>query len=306
MPMGDTIVCYLAQVDLPQGIQSFLERVAERPWVALAELILIGSIVYTVLRFLRGTRGARLIRAVLIILGVSFAVVWLLAERFNLERINVLYPYFILGVFLISLVAFQIELRRILLRLGQGGWLQRWLRSTDVAVDPIVTAVGRLAKKKIGALIAIERATELGAVVESGVRLDATVSTELLETIFWPGTVLHDLGVIISQGRIVAAGCQFPLVESGDVDRSLGSRHRAALGISHEVDAVVIVVSEETGTISVATQGRLRRALTAETLRDVLHKEFATQTPPAAPRGETAKPLPSTQKATPDGTGQAA
>ena len=306
MPMGDTIVCCIAQVDLPQGIQSFLERVTERPWVALAELILIGSIVYAVLRFLRGTRGARLVRAVLIILGVSFAVVWLLAERFDLERINVLYPYFILGVFLISLVAFQIELRRILLRLGQGGWLQRWLRSTDVAVDPIVAAVGRLAKKKIGALIAIERTAELGAVVESGIRLDAVVSAELLETIFWPGTVLHDLGVIISQGRVVAAGCQFPLVESGDVDRSLGSRHRAALGMSHEVDAVVIVVSEETGTISVATQGRLRRALTVDALRDVLHKEFATQTPPAAPRGEIAKPLHPTQEASPDGTGQAA
>lgn len=295
-----------AQVDLTEGIRSFVERVAERPWVALTELILIAGVVYATLRFLRGTRGARLVRAVLIILGVSFAIVWLVAERFALERINVLYPYFILGVFLISLVAFQIELRRILLRLGQGGWLQRWLRSSDLAVDPIITAVGRLSKKKIGALIAIERSTELGAVTETGVRLDATVSTELLETIFWPGTVLHDLGVIISQGRIVAAGCQFPLAESGDVDRSLGSRHRAALGMSQEVDAVVIVVSEETGTISIATQGRLRRALSVEMLRTVLQKEFTPQSATAgSPKGATAT-VPSAQKAATDGTGQAA
>lgn len=306
MPMESPVASYLAQVDLTEGIQSFFERVAERPWVALVELILIGSVVYAILRFLRGTRGARLVRAVLIILGVSFAIAWLVAERFALERINVLYPYFILGVFLISLVAFQTELRRILLRLGQGGWLQRWLRSADVAIDPIVTAVGRLSKKRIGALIAIERSTELGAVTETGVRLDAVVSTELLETIFWPGTVLHDLGVIISQGRIVAAGCQFPLVESGDVDRSLGSRHRAALGMSHEADAVVIVVSEETGTISVAAQGRLRRALSVETLRSVLREEFAPQSPPAASLKENAGALSSTQKAATDGTGQAA
>jgi diadenylate cyclase len=302
IPMRTSVSNFLAQVDLTEGIRSFFERVAERPWVALVELLLIGSVVYAILRFLRGTRGARLIRAVLIILGVSFAVVWLVAERFALERINVLYPYFILGVFLISLVAFQTELRRILLRLGQGGWLQRWLRSTDVAIDPIVTAVGRLAKKRVGALIAIERTTELGAVTESGVRLDAMVSTELLETIFWPGTVLHDLGVIISQGRIVAAGCQFPLVESGDVDRSLGSRHRAALGMSHEADAVVIVVSEETGTISVAVQGRLRRALTVETLRSVLKAEFAPQTAVTGSPKDTSEPLPSAQKAATDGT----
>ncbi|MGD2109417.1 MAG: diadenylate cyclase CdaA [Phycisphaerae bacterium] len=307
MPLRSTVISCLAQLDLRQGLQSFVGRVAERPWVALIELLVIGSVVYAVLRFLRGTRGARLVRAVLIILGVSFALVSLVAERFAFERINVLYPYFILGVFLVSLVAFQLELRRILLRLGQGGWLQRWLRTPDVALEPIVTAVGRLSKKKVGALIAIERSTELGAVTETGVRLDAIVTAELLETIFWPGTVLHDLGVIINQGRVVAAGCQFPLAESGDVDRSLGSRHRAALGMSQEVDAVVIVVSEETGTISVATQGRLRRALSADSLREVLLKEFIPQTtaegsPDDSPKTTT----PPVKKARTDGTGQAA
>ena len=261
------IAVHLAQIDLFSGVQSFLERVAERPWAAIIELLLIGTVVYAVLRFLQGTRGARLVRAVLTILGVSFAIAWLIAERFEFERINVLYPYFILGVFLVSLVAFQAELRRMLLRLGQGGWLQRWLKSPDEVIDPVVTAVERLSKKKIGTLIAIERSTEMGAVTGTGVRLDAVVSAELLETIFWPGTALHDLGAVVHQGRIVAAGCQFPLAESGDVDRSLGSRHRAALGLSEESDAVVVVVSEETQAISLAVEGKMERNITPQDLR---------------------------------------
>lgn len=279
----------LAAGDLSRTIGSFLERVADRPWVTAVEMLLIGAVVYTVLRFLQGTRGARLVRAVLIILAVSFAVVRLIAKRYEFERINELYPYFILGVFLISLVAFQTELRRMLLRLGEGGWMQSWSKSSAKVVEPIVLAVERLSKKKIGALIAIERTVEVGALTESGVRLDAVVSAELLETIFWPGTALHDMGVIIHLGRISAAGCQFPLAESGEVDRSLGSRHRAAIGMSQEADAIVIVVSEETGTISIATRGRLRRALTLDSLRDVLLKELVPKKPPKTLAPKTAR-----------------
>ena len=295
-----------AQFELWQGVRSFFERVADRPWVGLVELLLIGSVVYAVLRFFQGTRGARLVRAVLTILAVSFAAVWLIAEKLESERIKVLYPYFILGVFLVSLVAFQTELRRFLLRLGEGGWLQRWMKSSQSVIDPVVAAVERLSKKKIGALIAIARSPEMEPLTESGVHLDAVVSTELLETIFWPGTALHDLGVIVYQRRIVAAGCQFPLAESGDVDRSLGSRHRAAIGMSQEADAVVIVVSEETGTISVASRGRLRRAFTADTLRDALVKELSVE---PAKRTHT-KPAPVSSgpvgELQHDGTGQAA
>jgi diadenylate cyclase len=263
--------------EILREFHSFSDRVVDRPFVTLIELLLIGIVVYGVLRFLHGTRGARLVRAVLTILAVSFAVVRLVAERFEFERINVLYPYFILAVFLVSLMAFQTEIRRFLLRLGEGGWLQRLIGTQGQVIDPIVTAVERLARKKIGALIAVERVTELGAVVESGVRLDALVTTELLETIFWPGTPLHDLGVLIRRDRVIAAGCQFPLTESGDVDRSLGSRHRAAVGMSHEADAVVIIVSEETGAISVAIRGKLRRALTIDALRDAMRKELSPE-----------------------------
>ena len=295
-----------AQLDLFPGVHSLFERVVERPWVALIELLLIGAVVYLVLRFLQGTRGARLVRAVLTILVLSFAIVWLIAEKLESERIKVLYPYFILGVFLVSLVAFQNELRRFLLRLGEGRWLERWTKGSTHAIEPIVAAVERLSKKKIGALIAVERTGEVGALTESGIRLDAVVSTELLETIFWPGTALHDLGVIIHQQRIIAAGCQFPLAESGEVDRSLGSRHRAAIGMSQEADAVVIVVSEETGTVSVAVRGRLRRALQADTLRSTLVRELTAKL--AKPPPVKAKPAspPTPKEARRDGKGQAA
>ncbi len=299
----------LLQID-PARIWSFLERIAERPWVVAIECLLIGSVVYTILRFLHGTRGARLVRALLTILAVSFAVMWLIAERYEFDRINVLYPYFILGVFLVFLVAFQTELRRMLLRLGQGGWMQRWFRTATTVIDPIVVAVERLGKKKIGALIALERSAEAGPVIETGVMLDAVVTAELLETIFWPGSVLHDLGVIIRQDRIIAAGCQFPLTESGEVDRSLGSRHRAAIGLSQEVDAVVLVVSEETGTVSVAIGGRLRRAVTPEALHALLTKELMVTVQQKGRRAsDNSKVSPSPkydEKVTSDGTGQAA
>ena len=265
----------LATSDLFQPIVTFLDRVGDRPWITLIEMLLIGAVVYAALRFLQGTRGARLGRAVFILLAVSFAVVRLLAKRYELDRINELYPYFVTAIFLVSLVAFQTELRRMLLRLGEAGFFKYWSREAVEIIDPIVTAVERLSKKKVGALIAIERNIEVGGLVESGIALDATVSAELIDTIFWPGTPLHDLGMIIQQGRISAAGCQFPLAESGDVDRALGSRHRAGLGMSQDSDAVVIIVSEETGTISVALQGRLRRALSPASLRDLLVKELA-------------------------------
>jgi len=295
-----------AQTDLVQSLQSLLETLGDRPWLAIIELALIGSVIYTILRFFHGTRGARLMRGVFSILAVSFAVVWLLAEKLESERIKVLYPYFMLGVFLVSLVAFQSELRRILLRLGEGRWLRRWFHAPLPSIEPMVQAVERLSKMKIGALIAVDRTGEVGALIETGVRLDAQVSAELLETIFWPGTALHDLGVIVHADRIIAAGCQFPLAESGELDRSLGSRHRAALGMSQEAEAVVIVVSEETGSISVALRGRMRRSMTPDALRTVLKEELQSGAAPRPPTPSVQPAPAATLKAQTDGTSQVA
>jgi len=240
----------------------------------LIELLVIAPVVYIALYFLQGTRGARLLQGIGIVLIAGFLVVEVLANRLGLERLSTLYSPFMIAVLLTTLVVFQPELRRGFMRLGETSWLRRWMKTEHSLIDPVVASAAQLSKNKIGALIAIERDVGIGAVTETGVLLDARLSADLLNAIFWPNAPLHDMGVIIREGRIAAAGCQFPLAESEALDRSLGSRHRAAVGLSLESDAFVIVVSEETGGISVATRGQLDRGLSVEALRVRLVKEF--------------------------------
>lgn len=275
----------LADVSLHERLARFLSRFSTsfyNPWAVAVEWLLIGSVVYFTLRFLRGTRGERVFRAILTILTVSFLLVQLVAHQLQLDRISYLYPYFLQAVFLISLVAFQHELRRLLIRLGETIWFGSRRRESERLVDELVEACAKFSSGKIGALIAIERTTQIGAVVDAGVPLDAIVTADLLETIFWPGTPLHDLGVVVRQGRVVAASCQFPLAESGETERSLGSRHRAALGLSQESDTLVLVVSEETGIISIAAHGRFIRGFTPETLKRFLHRILVRGKEPAS------------------------
>ncbi len=245
---------------------------AYNPWVMLIEALLIGVVVYCTLRFLQGTRGARLMRGIGVVVVASFVVVRILAERFGWERIEFLYQYFVLAVFLITLVVFQPELRRGLMRIGERLWFTSMYRLPDKVIEPLLLSVSALSKKHIGAIIAIERVSGLGAIIETGVRLDARLSADLLNTIFWPGSALHDMGVMIRHDRIVAAGCQFPLAEAVDLERGLGSRHRAAVGLSEDSDAIVVVVSEESGAISLACDGELHRALSPEDLRTMLYE----------------------------------
>ena len=279
-------------------------------WGVAVELALIGAVVYAALRFLQGTRGARLLKSVGIILVTSFLVVRVVAEKLHLDRVIFLYPYFFGGVILTALIAFQPEIRRGLIRLGGARWLRFWTTASDPTVEPVVTVVSRLSQKKIGALIALQRSVGLDAIVESGVRIDAEVTSELLETIFWPGTVLHDMGVILQHGRIAAAACQFPIAESGDLALSLGSRHRAALGLSQESDALVIIVSEETGTISVAVHGQLHRHLTPDALKTMIlgtldaTGQSAVESPSAKETKETARSTDGQAAATPGGEPQ--
>lgn len=265
------------------------------PLVVLIELLLIGSVVYVTLRFLQGTRGARLMRGIGVVVVFGFLVLRLVAQVFHWERIEFLYQYFVGALFLITLVVFQPELRRGFMRIGERLWFSRMRRTPNKVIDPVVTAAAALSKKHIGALIAIERVSGHAGIVESGVILDARLSPELLSTIFWPGSALHDMGVIIRDEVILAAACQFPLAESGDLDRSLGSRHRAALGLSQESDAVVVVVSEETGAISVAHDGRLERGLTPDELRARLHELLVVQA--ASPPPPSSPPAPAEQPA---------
>ncbi|MFQ5430251.1 MAG: diadenylate cyclase CdaA [Phycisphaerae bacterium] len=258
--------------------RTLTDVISRAAWSDLVELVLIGAVVYAVMRFLRGTRGARLLRGFILLLAGGTLLLYSLAKVFDLGRIQVLYPIFVPALFLVALVAFQPELRRALIRLGAATWFVESSREMDRVIDAVVEATTYLSKNKIGAIIAFERAAELGALAESGVPLDAEVSKELLTTIFWPGSALHDMGVLISQGRAAAAAIQFPLTDSEDVDPTLGSRHRAAVGLSQESDAIVLVVSEETGAVSIVKDGVMQRKLTPEALRRILRTELGRPT----------------------------
>ena len=194
----------------------------------------------------------------------------MLDAQFELARIEFLYDKFLSFASFAIVVVFQPELRRALLRLGETRLFRGWSQQINEEIEALVESAAFLSRRKIGALIAIEREVGLGGIAESGTRLNADLTSELLNTIFWPNSPLHDLGVIISQGRVAYAGVQFPLAESGDLERELGSRHRAAVGMSQESDAVVLVVSEETGDVSIAERGQLIRKLTPEGLRGLL------------------------------------
>jgi diadenylate cyclase len=245
---------------------SFLHSLRAYPWWQIAiELLIIGAVVYWVMRFLRGTRGARLLRGIAVVLIILF-----LATTLGLDRIDFLYGKF-LGIASIAvIVVFQPELRRALMRLGETRLFRTWTSQVHEEIEELVEAAAFCSKRKIGALIAIEREVGLGGIADSGTRINADLSAALLNTIFWPNSPLHDLGVVVSQGKIAFAGVQFPLAEEGTLERELGSRHRAAVGLSNESDAVVLVVSEETGDVSIAERGVLMRKLTPDALRGLL------------------------------------
>ena len=243
-------------------------------WKDGLELALIGGVVYLVYRSLRGTRGARLVRGFVFLLLIIFVGVRLVSDYLHLERVQYLYDKLLLVMVGFALIVFQPELRRSLMRLGQNPLFRLFLKEGASAfVERIVRAAATLSRNKVGGIIAVERDVRLGTLIESGMPLDAQLTSDLLVTIFWPGSPLHDMGVVIRGGRIAAAGCEFPLSHQAILDPHLGTRHRAAVGLTEESDAVVIVISEETGQISLAEGGRLQQDLTPEELRERL-KEF--------------------------------
>lgn len=249
-------------------------------WRVVIELFLIGLVVYWVVDFLEGTRGERLFRSVIFILIAGVLILNLVAEQLRFERLEYLYRGFLIGVLVIAVAAFQPEIRRALIRIGQPRF---WLGSSQQltqTVEEIVTAVTELSAAKTGAIIVIEKRVALGEFIESGVRVDAEVTAELLRTIFHPGTALHDMAVIIRNDRVLAASVQLPLAEAGSIDGvELGSRHRAAIGITAASDAVCLVVSEETGVITLAEKGKLTRNISESQLRKQLASTLAEYVP---------------------------
>lgn len=259
-------------IELFERLRGYLQT---EPWVMVTEFVVIWFVVYVIFRFLQGTRGARVIKGVAVLLIVVTLAIQILGQGDTFERLNFLYSNFIAFASLILVIVFQPELRRALVRLGEARWFgQSGLRKARVA-EEILGAVEYLSRNKIGALICIERQVGLRGIVEAGTALNADVSKQLLQTVFWPGSALHDMAVIVRGDRIAAAGVQLPLADSELVPQELGSRHRAAIGLAQESDALVIVVSEETGTISLAERGKLDRGLTVDELRPRLMKGMA-------------------------------
>jgi len=277
-------------------ILNYIERIYQTftPTDAL-EVALIAAVIYMIYRGLRGTRGARVVRGFIFLLLVSFVVMRILSDYLQMGRLRTLYGLLVPAMAILAAIVFQPELRRSLMRLGENPILRFFLKEGASAfVDRIVRSAAMLSRNKIGAIIAVERDTRLGAVIESGTYLDAELTSRLLTTIFWPGSPLHDMGVVIRGGRIAAAGCEFPLPRQSIVEAKYGTRHRAAVGLSEETDAVIVVVSEETGNISLAVEGRLETPFTPEELRsrltDLLRSAEATLTEHALAESDTPKP----------------
>ena len=257
--------------------------------IVIAELFLIGVFVYAIITFLEGTRGERLFRGMIFVLVVGSLVLNLLVKTFHMDRIEYLYNGFLIAILIIAVVAFQPEIRRGLIHIGQARFFASSPQQLSRSVEEIITAVSQIAAGRVGAIIVIPQQVALGEFIETGVRVDAKVTSELIQTIFHGGTVLHDMAIVIQADRIVAARVQLPLAEASSKFGRLGSRHRAAIGVTVGSDAMVIVVSEETGTVSVAIEGNLIRNVSEAQLRRHLTTALVEATPVLEKLGKLAR-----------------
>ncbi len=234
------------------------------------DILIVSYLLYRLFSLMRGTRAASMFFGLIALFILSVVAQW-----FNLIAVNWLVSSLRTVWVIAFVIIFQPELRRALANLGHNPLLGRFVRVSESGVIPeVVRAAQQMAEKKIGALIVLEKDTGLRTYAETGTAVDARVTAELLGTIFTPPSPLHDGAVIIQNDRVVAAGCILPLTQDQRVSQALGTRHRAALGLSEETDAIIIVVSEETGTIAYAESGKLHRKIDVKTLRTELLNSF--------------------------------
>ncbi|MDX2115767.1 MAG: diadenylate cyclase CdaA [Planctomycetota bacterium] len=240
-------------------------------WEVGVEIAVLCLIVYAVLRFVRGTRAAGALKGMVVLFFGGWVVVRLLSQADLFPRLAIIYNTLLQYAAIALVVTFQPELRRALIRLGESPLLWGQPAAVRSVVDAVVEAAAFLSKSKFGAIMAIERSVGLRDAIETGRPLNADLSADLLSTIFWPNNPLHDMAAVIRGDKVVAAGVQFPLADAGDMpDEHLGTRHRAAVGLARATDALVVVVSEETGAISLADGTTFTRWLTPEALREHL------------------------------------
>lgn len=253
-------------------LQSIFQRLSGYSWPEVAvELLIIAIFVYAVVRFVEGTRAAAALKGLLVLVVAMTILSRVLGGAGSFQRLGLLYDRFLALVAVALVVIFQPELRRALVRLSETSFLRSTPKDIAFIVGEIADAAKYLSNSRFGAIIVLERLTPLGGLVEGGTSLNAALSSRLLQTIFFPGSALHDLAVVVSGKVVKAAGVQLPLAEPGDMPTTaFGSRHRAAVGLTKECDAIVVVVSEESGQIRIAERGRLTDGLSPADLRDEL------------------------------------
>jgi diadenylate cyclase len=234
------------------------------------EILIIFLLVYAFLRVLQGTRGVGILRGLTVFLGLLAVLTILVSYWFTLETVNWVLTNLAPVVVVPLFILFQPEIRRALIRLGQNPIFSMFFRPHGSFTEELVEATFSLSRNKVGGLIAIERQVGLSSYVERGIRLDAELTAELIKTIFWPGTPLHDGAIVIRSQRVTAAGCLFPLTDNPRFSTELGTRHRAGIGITEESDAVAIIISEQTGQVSLARKGAIQQDLDEKTLRRAL------------------------------------
>jgi uncharacterized protein (TIGR00159 family) len=237
-------------------------------WQDIVDILIVSFIIYKIFLLIKGTRAIQLILGLVIIMFV-----FSLAERFGLFTVGWIFNNFVGSIIFVIVVIFQSDIRRLLLALGRSTFFKKitYIQET-LFYDQLVNACVAMSKRKIGALVVIEREVGLEEFMEIGVRLDAEVNAELITSIFQSASPMHDGAMIIREGRIRMAGSLLPLTKSSEVEKSLGTRHRAGMGITEVTDAVTIIVSEEKGVISYAHKGEIFTNVSGEELKKILKK----------------------------------
>ncbi len=262
-----------------EGFQNLLQQLTRMQWSDYLDIIIVAFIIYRLIPLIRTPSTMRIAGTVLAML----VIVWL-TDELNLHTINFILNQIVTVGLLAVIIIFQPELRRMLDRLGNVR-LKSFLGLSKPApeLDPIISqtvaACEVMSRERVGALIVFAREARLEEYFKTGTQIDGQVSDQLIRNIFFPKASLHDGAMIIRDGRVAAAGCVLPLSESNRLSADLGTRHRAGVGMSEVSDAVVVIVSEETGTISVAVGGMLKRHLAPQTLERLLRKELRTEEP---------------------------
>ena len=247
----------------------------ELSWVDLLDILVVAFVAYWIILLIKGTRAVHMVAGLAIVF-----IAYVISKILPMYTLHWILNSFLSSIIIIIVVLFQDDIRRVLARMGRNPlFVGMSPKEEGKLLEEIVAATGYMSERRLGSLVVLERETPLEDFLEGGTVLDARVSREALENIFFPPSPLHDGAAILREGRIYAAGCFLPLTKRTDIHKTFGTRHRAALGISERSDAVVIVVSEEDGSVSVVLDGILQHGLSARALRDALTDLFSPYVP---------------------------